>query len=71
MSKVTFQCEICNYISTDPTVVSKREDGIIRCRVCSDKAKYGKFLSDQWLIDNQLPDKERDWIDYIRDLLED
>ena len=66
MKRKLLTCEICGYkAKQDVTIVQPSKDGIIRCRVCHDKVRYGFYASDKYLIDNPIPGELQEWSEYV------
>ena len=63
------ECEICGYrAKTDWTVVRICADGIIRCRICRDKIKYGRYVRDEDKIKGKCPPVLHDYKSWMEEL---
>lgn len=44
------KCDICGYEDKSDIVAYRRPDGVVRCRICADKAVFGRFVADREVL---------------------
>jgi len=62
------RCDVCGYNGASHAIYAD-EDGIVRCLICRQKAKYGKVLGEH---DEPIETQEwkQEWKDYIEEINE-
>lgn len=58
------RCDVCGYNGASHAIYAD-EDGIVRCLICRQKAKYGKVLGE-----HDEPIETQEWKDYIEEINE-
>lgn len=61
-----YKCDVCDYTGA-PHIVRKSEDGVVRCKICREKAKFGFVITHK---QENLPQETKDWKRYVGSLEE-
>jgi len=70
MSAKNLECDVCGYKCKDETIVRVCQDRVVRCKVCRDKAKHGRYISEKEMLTLTSPPVLREWENYIEDVTE-
>lgn len=41
------KCDVCGYEHNDRAVVRRYPDNVVRCRVCMERAAYGRYIPER------------------------